>query len=588
MPAMMLKTDPWYENAGKDKWLVTRDSKFRTIKRIITDNYLLECYIYGDSITHEIQAIRKDLNVKSAGGIYRDLNRYLTFGSTKNAILPIDWAKCGNRITWQDNEGNTIKRGRKTRKNRHGQLVECRSKTRGIEPQDKLNILKLLKEEEITNQTSYREFSKERLWNEFNKRYQSQFIIRSGPNGDDYYPWLFEEKDRISRGQFFDHVRNLLSDEQELRIKLGKVRFEKDKAVKTGLARDGIVGAGHCYAIDATILDVYVRYPYNPKIKSCGRPVLYLVVDVWSTCIVGYYLGFHGPDWTGAGEALYHACINKSEWAKRIGWDDFKEGSWNCHHVPARILGDNGAELSEINTLSVIGAEIGIEMFDYAPVFRGDAKSVVERKFGVLNKSFINFQPGYVYKEALRELPHAANDAVWDYRSLLIAIGREIVYHNNNANRLKRHNFSMSRAGIGITPQALYDYSMNHEMEGGSVEEDRARLRLAFLREESATVYGDCIKHNGLEYVFPNGEELGIYAKARYDKTYKIPVRIWEIVTIINQVLPWCDSPIEACSWYRSERLPALGGLTSEYLVKSRKASAVLNYLDRIAEGGYT
>ena len=525
LPAMMLKTEKWLENTNKDKWLFQRDKNYRIIKSIVEDEDIFERYIFGDGITEEIQKIQSKFSIKSSGVIYRILNRLITFGSIKNSLLPIAYKQCGNRVVYDKPDDNQIKRGRKTRKNRHGQIVGCKSKTRGITAQDKLNILKILKEFKITNTKAFKEFSMTKLFGEFQSKYQSHVILRSIGDEVIYYNWLHEEKDRISKQQFYYHVNSLLSDEELLKHKLGKLTFEKDKAVKIGLARDSVLGSGDCYAIDATILDIYVRYPYNPKIKSCGRPVLYLVVDVWSTCIVGYYIGFHGPDWAGAGEALYHACMNKSDWAKSISWD-LDENAWPCHHVPRIIFGDNGAEYSEYNIKAMLKAEIGIKMMNYAAIFRGDAKSVVERKFGVINKTFLNFQPGYVHKATLRELPHAANNAVWDYRSLVIAIGKEIIFHNNNVNRLKLHNFIMSREGIGITPQAIYTAGMEREMGGGRIIKDLAKLRFAFLREEVATVHGDCVKHNGLEYEYPNGIERGVYGKAKYKGSYKIPVRI--------------------------------------------------------------
>ncbi|NPU94910.1 MAG: hypothetical protein HPY82_23645 [Gammaproteobacteria bacterium] len=525
LPPFMLKTDKWLENAEKDKWIARRNKDRKRISPIIDNEEILSRYIFGESIVDEINSLQKSNSEKSPGTIYRLLNRYLTFGAIDNALLPISYAKCGNRIEWIYSGIKPIKRGRKTRINHLGQKVDCRSKTRGITAQDKINILKLMKEESIANKSSYKKFNKDDLYNKYLEKYACHIILRETGTEDQHYRWLFDEEDRISKQQFYFHLKHLLSDEEILRHKLGAVNFEKDEKVKTGLARDGIIGPGYCYAIDATILDIYVRYPYDPNVRSCGRPVLYLVVDVWSTCIVGYYLGFHGPDWVGAGEALYHACINKSKWAQSIGWK-LEEGTWSCHHVPFAVMGDNGSEYSERNIISMLDAEIGIKMMIYVPIYRGDAKGVVERKFKIGNDNFVHLQPGYVHSETLRELPHAANNAVWDFRSLVIAIGKEIVWHNNNANRLKKHNFIMSRDYVGISPQSIYNYGIEKEMDGGRIITDKSRLRFAFLREVEATVHGDCVMFKNIEYEYPNGIEQGIYGKAKYRGSYKIPVRI--------------------------------------------------------------
>lgn len=540
LPPMMLKTDKWFQYSGHEKWLTIRDKNLDIIKPIIRNKKLWFDYIFGESISEKngdtseesisekIKNISKDKSVH-VGQIRRLLNRLLTFGGVDNALLPISYKKCGNRAVYKAPEDGQSKRGRKTRINSHGQVVPVNSKARPITTQDKLNILTLLDERKITNREEFKKFSLDELFDEFQERFESHIIVRTTANGDEYYNWLFDEKDRISKGMFYHHARKLLENKDISKLQHGELNYQKDHKVKTRLARDGIIGPGYCYAIDATILDIYVRYPYNPQIKTCGRPVLYLVVDVWSTCIVGYYIGFHGPDWVGAAEALYHACINKSEWAKSIGWT-LAEGRWPCHHVPRRVFGDNGAEYSDFNIKAMLLGELGIDMMDYAPIFRGDAKSIVERKFGVLNNDFLHFQPGYVHKQQLRDLPHPANNAVWDYRSLVIAIGRRIVFHNNTSNRLKRMNFIMAKNYSGITPKALFTMGMEREMGGGRIITDKARLRFAFLREEDATVTDNCVLHSGLEYEYPEGYEKGIYAKAK-DGNYKIPVRITNATT---------------------------------------------------------
>jgi inorganic triphosphatase YgiF len=63
--------------------------------------------------------------------------------------------------------------------------------------------------------------------------------------------------------------------------------------------------------------------------------------------------------------------------------------------------------------------------------------------------------------------------------------------------------------------------------------------------------------------------------------------RLRDIVLILNRVLPWCGTPMQAYAWYRSEALPSFGDLTPEELVKRGMADAVLEHLNRVAEGGF-
>jgi len=63
--------------------------------------------------------------------------------------------------------------------------------------------------------------------------------------------------------------------------------------------------------------------------------------------------------------------------------------------------------------------------------------------------------------------------------------------------------------------------------------------------------------------------------------------RLRNIVLILNRALPWCGSPMQAYAWFRSEPIPSFGDLTAEDLVKRGMAESVLEYIGRIAEGGY-
>jgi hypothetical protein len=63
--------------------------------------------------------------------------------------------------------------------------------------------------------------------------------------------------------------------------------------------------------------------------------------------------------------------------------------------------------------------------------------------------------------------------------------------------------------------------------------------------------------------------------------------RLRDIVLILYRVLPWSGSPMQAYAWFRSEPIPSFGDLTAEELVKRGMAEAVMEYIGRIAEGGY-
>jgi uncharacterized protein (DUF2384 family) len=67
----------------------------------------------------------------------------------------------------------------------------------------------------------------------------------------------------------------------------------------------------------------------------------------------------------------------------------------------------------------------------------------------------------------------------------------------------------------------------------------------------------------------------------------KTQSRVKEMLEIIGRVAEWAGGKDQAMAWYRAEPIPAFGGRTAEALVKEGKATAVRDYLDHVAVGGF-
>lgn len=75
--------------------------------------------------------------------------------------------------------------------------------------------------------------------------------------------------------------------------------------------------------------------------------------------------------------------------------------------------------------------------------------------------------------------------------------------------------------------------------------------------------------------------------KASRSRASKTQARMREMLEIISRVSEWAGGKTQAMAWYRAQPIPAFGGRTAEALIKEGKASAVRDYLDHIAMGGF-
>jgi Protein of unknown function (DUF2384) len=67
----------------------------------------------------------------------------------------------------------------------------------------------------------------------------------------------------------------------------------------------------------------------------------------------------------------------------------------------------------------------------------------------------------------------------------------------------------------------------------------------------------------------------------------KTQTRATEMLEIVGRIAAWAGGEKQAMAWYRAEPIAAFGDRTAEALVKDGKATAVRDYLDHIAIGGF-
>ena len=340
---------------------------------------------------------------------------------------------------------------------------------------------------------------------------------------------------RPSYRQFVYHAKRLPEFPLLLRLHVNAKRFDREYRAIICKSSAEVYGPAQRYQIDATVADLYLTSTYDRSL-IIGRPVIYLVADVFTKKYVGLYIGLEGPSWEGARLALLNAFLPKDEYLRRFGLED--ELTWSANHIPASILADR-AELLSNNALGLTTG-LGITI-DIASGYRPDLKGIVERKFGLLNTT-IHFLPGAVRKRNReRGERHYALDGtlnLWDFTRVII---REIVHFNAHHQDKERRTPAMITAGIKATPDALWDFGMEH-LVGGTPFRTREEIYAHLLPQDTATVHEDGIHFKGLRYTSSHAMQQRWFEKARYNKCFSVPIRF-------NKEIPeriWILSNVES------------------------------------------
>ncbi|SET05153.1 hypothetical protein [Thalassotalea agarivorans] len=539
LPAWINFDDEKLIKSGKEHWVAKRDKKLNIVGSLLNEDTVRE-YLYGSGVGEKIGALLIENSIwKKSSNYYRQLNRYITYGCTNNALLPFDYQNCGSNYFIPEERGvENVKRGRKTISPKL--LGHLHQSVFSVAPGITKKEIKKIKKTVTAVISSARKNITARARLLYRRENECRFVDEATPYGTNKKLKWDEEPDCLSDAQFRYHFQKFITQEDKIRAAKGQIVFDKDHADRSGSTWEFLIGPTHLYEIDATVMDIHVRYPYSENERlSMGRPVLYVVVDVFSTCIVGIYIGFHGPDWVGAAEALVNAFMDKVSFAARYGLKINKK-DWPCHHLCYWINSDNGGEYSLGNISPLLKANLGIQEWTKTRSYMGVAKAVAERKFGVINDSFLHYQPGAVY-EVRREEQDPSQNAVWDLESLYQAIILEVIYQNHTNLREEHHDFKAAKKRAGLSAQSIFDFFIGEEMGGGNptTEKDEGRIRLACLPENEASVTAQGIKFQGVYYTSPYAKQQKWYFRAKQFGVFPITVK-WSRV---SADLIWYQTP---------------------------------------------
>lgn len=510
--AKLLKSDPFFRIIN-DKALPTkhkdiRDKAFKFIEELVANQPAI--YFEDkrwDLIVACIKKFKKENNKTTHKTIYLYLRRYWQRGQTKNALLP-DYNNCGAKgETRTSNPG--VKRGR----------------PRKYSDEVGLNVTEdMRKIFKVAVSRFFASDSKFTLQGAFDEMIRKFFCNREIDYESGRVVHL--PKDEVATSGFptigqFTYWLNQDHNRPDIKRKrVGNKAYDKDLRGLLGTSNAEVWGPGSRYQIDATIADVYLVSRID-RTKIIGRPVIYIVIDVFSRMIVGLYVGLEGPSWVGAMMALANTVTDKQAFCRKFNIV-IEPHEWPCHHLPSTILGDKGEiEANIINTL-MNNFHVLIEN---ASAHRADWKGIVEQRFKLLPAMFKPYVPGYIEPD-FRERGGTDYrlDAVLDLDQFTQIIIECLLYHNND-HEFKHYDRDRDLASDNVpaVPLELWEWGVaNRSGQLRVYPEELVKFSLLPTQLATVTMFG--IKFGGVYYTCQRAMEELWFDRARQNKTWKVKV----------------------------------------------------------------
>lgn len=334
----------------------------------------------------------------------------------------------------------------------------------------------------------------------------------------------------LKKGQYpnYAQVKRVLTsgigDIELIREKTTKGHFQRNLRGLTGVSWEGSEEPGQIYAIDSTIGDVYLRSSINPS-WIIGRPIVYVIVDVFSTAVVGFYVCLTGPSWDTAQVSLFNSVAPSALLSDLWGYE-MRQSLYPTPTLPARLLCDRGEYLSLRAKATGMALKTTLS---YTPPFRPDLKGVVEVMHRIMKNVQYHFLPGAMDArrreyDLRRSNPAAAIMSVRQYMHFL----HECFYvYNLSADRSKRLDAHMIADGVFPSPAGLWHWG--HAMGVGfSRAQSQAEVITQLLPDDTARVTRNGIIFRTNVYSAPIIEEKQWSTRARSVKgSWDIPINYY-------------------------------------------------------------
>jgi putative transposase len=368
-PPKLTETD--LESPKYIKFKERRDKAFQIIAPLFTDENSARMLFVKDraflisSRMKEIEDWPKEKRV-SKQIFYRYCRRWWQGGQVANALLP-HYFNCGARTDKQRNLTNKL--GRKSRI-----TLQTNKVTGGNMTPEWLDAItiggKLFFEhrdkpsyKRAYSQTLERFFIKDKII----KNGREEIILPDPNLGE-----IFTQR------QFTYHYNQRRNLRQAFLKRAGATRFNLKHRELVG--NSDAPGPGALYQIDATLADVYLVSRYGGN-RLIGRPVIWIVIDVFSRMIVGFCIRLEGEGWLGLQLALENTTTNKVTLCAKYGLH-ITEEMWPARFLPVHISGDRGPLISDNADRFVHALNIQVSN---TPPFRPDWKGIVEQVFRQMN-----------------------------------------------------------------------------------------------------------------------------------------------------------------------------------------------------------
>lgn len=264
--------------------------------------------------------------------------------------------------------------------------------------------------------------------------------------------------ERPTFNQFYNYVRNNLTNQEKDLIKTSAREQRNDKRLITSDSLFGVQGPGDMVEIDACEADVSLVSMLDNN-QTVGRPIVYFMVDVYSRIILAASIAFDNNSIVGLTNLFLNLSDNKQEYCNRFGINFDNPALWPSNIIPKKVRVDHGAEFKG-KEFERICNELNIERI-LVPVATGSMKGIVEQSFHQMHMKQNVHLENYGLIEKRHDSKHHTESTlnIYQYTQMVITF---VLTHNQQCLTNYPLTKDMIEKKVKPVPALLWEYGVKH------------------------------------------------------------------------------------------------------------------------------